>query len=73
MRLVNENDFRGPHTDDSGAIPCWKEARKPTHRSGWAVIVYGRWLQDTKSGQARYWTARPTEEERKAVPWDGAD
>lgn len=67
-RLVTPEDFKSPLADDSGAIPAWKESRSPTRRSGWAVIVYGRWYQDR--GQARYWTARPTDEQREGAAWD---
>ena len=67
-RLITAEDFRGPLADDGGAIPAWKESRKATHRSGWAVLVYGRWVQD--KGVARYWTARPTDEQREGAAWD---
>lgn len=67
-RLITAEDFHSPLADDGGAIPAWKEARKPTHRSGWAVLVYGRWVQD--KGAARYWTARPTDEQREGAAWD---
>ena len=64
-RLITAEDFQG----EDGAIPCWKEARKPTRRSGWEVIVIGKWMAD--KGVARYWTAKPTEEQRKGTEWDG--
>lgn len=66
-RLVTEEDFRSPLADDGTAIPCWKESRSPTRRSGWAVIVYGKWLADKP--YARYWTSRPTDEQRRDTPW----
>lgn len=65
-RLITAEDFE---TADDGALPCWKESRKPTRRSGWDVIVFGKWLAD--KGSARYWTAKPTEEQRKGTEWDG--
>ena len=69
-RLLTAEDFAdNPDADSGGAIPCWKEARSATRRSGWAVIVYGRWLNDTEGGTSRYWTARPSEEQRKVTPW----
>lgn len=64
-RLITAEDFE---TADDGALPCWKESRKPTRRSGWDVIVLGRWLADR--GSARYWTEKPTEEQRKETAWD---
>lgn len=69
-RLLNAFDFLdNPDADAGGAIPCWKESRKPTRRSGWAVIVYGRWLGDTEGGTCRYWTGKPTEEQTRDMPW----
>lgn len=69
-RLLTSKDFsNSPIADAGGAIPCWKESKSPTRRSGWAVIVYGRWLADTENGTSRYWTSRPTDEQREATPW----
>lgn len=69
-RLLTSKDFsNSPITDTGGAIPCWKESKSPTRRSGWAVIVYGRWLADTENGSSRYWTSRPTDTQREATPW----
>ena len=67
--LITEADFASPLADGGGAIPCWKEAKSPTRRSGWAVIVYGKWLNDTEGGHARYWTRQPTDQQRRAMPW----
>lgn len=66
-RLLIEADFHTDKADAGGAIPCWKESKSPTRRSGWAVIVYGKWLADKAT--ARYWTGKPTEAQRKAKPW----
>ena len=69
-RLLTAEDFHGnPDLDDGGGLPCWKEARKETRRSGWAVICYGKWLADTEGGVARYWTRKPSEEQRRDTPW----
>ena len=43
-RLVTYEDFHSGREDGGEAIPCWKEARSKTRRSGWAVIVYGKML-----------------------------
>lgn len=67
-RLVTEEDFRSPLAGDGTGIPCWKESRSPTRRSGWAVIVYGKWLADKP--YARYWTSRQTDEQRRDTPWE---
>lgn len=71
-RLVTYDDFHSGREDGGGTIPCWKEARSKTRRSGWAVIVYGKMLADGETGVARYWTARPTEEQMREVAWPGA-
>lgn len=68
-RLVTYEDFHSGREDGGEAIPCWKEARKKTRRSGWAVIVYGKMLADLETGVARYWTARPTEEQMREEAW----
>ena len=64
-RLVTAEDFE---TADDGALPCWKESKKSTRRCGWDVIVFGKWLAD--KGTARYWTAKPTEEQRRETEWE---
>lgn len=69
-RLITANDFENGDTDAGGALPVWKEARSATRRSGWAVIVYGKWLCDTRGGAARYWTYKPTDEQRELEAWD---
>ena len=66
-RLLQAADFQRDDAGNGGEIPCWKEAKSPTRRSGWAVIVYGKWLAD--EGTARYWTGKPTDEQREATPW----
>jgi hypothetical protein len=71
-RLVTYEDFHSGREDGDGAIPCWKESRKKTRRSGWAVIVYGKMLADRDTGVARYWTAKPTEEQMREEAWPGA-
>lgn len=68
VRLVTAEDFQRPDADAGGAIPCWKEAKSPTRRSGWAVIVYGKWLADKAT--ARYWTGKPTDAQREAAAWE---
>ena len=71
-RLLTYEDFHSGREDGGEAIPCWKEARSKTRRSGWAVIVYGKMLADRETGVARYWTARPTEEQMQEEAWPGA-
>ena len=66
-RLLTDADFQTDRADAGGAIPCWKESKSPTRRSGWAVIVYGKWLADKAT--ARYWTGKPTKTQMEAIPW----
>ena len=66
-RLLTAKDFRRHDAGYGGEIPCWKEAKSPTRRSGWAVICYGKWLAD--KDVARYWTGKPTEAIMEATPW----
>lgn len=69
-RLVTRDDFyREPAYD--GVLPCWKESRSKTRRSGWVAIVYGKAFQDLEMGVARYWTGVPTEEQRREMAWPG--
>lgn len=68
-RLLTEDDFPRDDADRGGAIPCWKEPKSPTRREGWAVIVYGKWYQDQKSGVARYWTGVPNETQKREAKW----
>lgn len=70
-RLVTYEDFHSGREDGGEAIPCWKEARSKTRRSGWAVVVYGKTLADRETGVARYWTTRPTEEQMREEAWPG--
>lgn len=67
-RLVTREDFQQPPAYD-GVLPCWKESRSKTRRSGWVAIVYGKALQDMETGVARYWTGVPTEEQRREMAW----
>lgn len=69
-RLVTREDFQQAPAYD-GVLPCWKESRSKTRRSGWAAIVYGKALQDMEMGVARYWTGVPTEEQRREMAWPG--
>lgn len=69
-RLVTYDDFHSGREDGGEAIPCWKETKSPTRRSGWAVVVWGKVLADADNGVARYWTLRPTDEQRQQTPWE---
>lgn len=36
-----------------------------------AVKAYGKYVRFDRDGAKRLWTGRPSEEQRKAVPWNG--
>lgn len=67
-RVVTTADFgNNPNLDDSNHLNVWEEYRDGT-RCGWNTIN----INDVSSFTdiRRYWTSRPTEEQRKAVKWE---
>lgn len=67
-RIVTTADFENnPNLDDGYHLNVWDE-HKDSARCGWNTINVNdaRAFTDIR----RYWTSRPTEEQRKAVPWD---
>ena len=66
-RLVTEADFE--NADEAGYIPAWYE-EKDTGEVYCECISIGA-LEDAKFGHVRWWTFRPTDEQREAVKWDG--
>lgn len=68
-RVVTTADFENnPNLDDSNHLNVWEEYRDGT-RCGWNTININD--VSTFTDIRRYWTSRPTEEQRKAVKWDG--
>lgn len=68
-RIVTTADFENnPNLDDSGHLNVWEEYKDST-RSGWNTINVNDVIAFTDI--RRYWTARPTEGQRKAVKWNG--
>ena len=67
-RVVTTADFENnPNLDDGYHLNVWEEY-KDGARYGWNTINVNdvRAFTDLR----RYWTSRPNEEQRKAVPWD---
>ena len=64
-RIVTEADFE--NADEAGFIPAWCE-EKDTGEVYCECISIGA-LEDAKFGHVRWWTFRPTDEQREAVPW----
>lgn len=61
-RLVEPNDFE--NADDFNWLPAWCEER--TGAGYWEMILPD--ALDEKD--VRYWTGRPTDEQREAVKWE---
>ena len=64
-RIVTEADFK--NADEAGYIPAWCE-EKDTDEVYCECILIGA-LEDAKLGHMRWWTSRPTDEQREATPW----
>ena len=84
-RLITAADFAdNPDVDDRGYIPCWVECNEIEIASGIknGIIVPGEtvdgWtevsLRDMPGGDfynpnVRYWTRKPSQEQREETPW----
>lgn len=75
-RLITEEDFEDKTmVDDACGLPVWVEYRRDDEwgeyledtSDEWA-IVYKQHYRTDKS--MRYWTSRPTDEQRENTPWD---
>lgn len=64
-RIVTEADFE--NADEGGFIPTWCE-EKDTGEVYCECIPIGA-LEDAKFGRVRWWTFRPTDEQREATLW----
>lgn len=65
-RIVTDADFK--NADEAGFIPAWCE-EKDTGDVYCECISIGA-LEDAKFGRVRWWTSRPTDEQREAVKWE---
>ena len=70
QRLLTKEDFE--NADEDGYIPAWCEEKNG--KQYWecvtdTVLAYQHFGMEC--GHYRYWTSRPTDEQRKAVKWDG--
>ncbi len=76
-RLMTGEDWENnPNVDCTGELPAWiewSEGRKKdisfSCSDGWATMTK-REFDDVLLWGGRCWTSRPTDEQRKAVPWD---
>ena len=72
-RVMTPEDFENnPMVDENGKLPAWVEYKRYNgvlrSEDGWGTINRN-WVNGYRD--RRFWTARPTEEQRKAVKWDG--
>ena len=75
-RLITEEDFEDKtRVDDACGLPVWVEYRRDDEwgeywedtSDEWGII-YKQFYRTEKS--MRYWTSRPTDEQRENTPWD---
>ena len=64
-RLVTESDYDG--ADEYGYIPVWTEEKDGDMY--WECIPKVAITDPDGIGVLRYWTSRPTDEQREAIPW----
>ena len=66
-RLITPEEFANhPDRSEQGCLPLWYEEKNG--KQGWCFVYV---LVNNPDGDKRYWTSRPTDEQRKAVKWDG--
>ena len=68
-RLVTESDFDG--ADEYGYIPVWTEEKDGDMY--WECIPKVAITDPDGIEVFRYWTSRPTDEQRKKVKWDAQE
>lgn len=68
-RLLTDEDFApdNPVLGCYGYRPAWCEYRDPNRGGEWFIVCNFDVLLTRKDN--RYWTAKPTEEQRRATPW----
>lgn len=65
--VITKDDFKNnPNVDENGYLPAYCE--KIDRPIGWMAIHKG-YIGARKD--IRYWTGKPTDEQREAVKWDG--
>lgn len=66
-RIITEEDFENSAiASDAGEIPCWVESREFDETFP-CIILRDNFAED-HTGE-RYWTSRPTNEQRRAAKW----
>ena len=66
-RIITEEDFENSAiASDVGEIPCWEESREFDETFP-CIILRVTFAEDHPD--KRYWTSRPTNEQRRAKEW----
>ena len=73
--IVTIADYKNnPNVDKDGNLAVWRESRHfngiAYHEDGWIVLNRDRVEGWFNSEVIRFWTSRPTDEQREATPWD---
>lgn len=64
-RLITQDEFfNHPDRSAQGCLPLWYEEK--SGKQGWCFVYY---LAENPGEEKRYWTSRPTNEQREAAPW----
>ena len=63
--ITQEEFFNHPDRSEQGCLPLWYEEK--SGKQGWCFVYY---LADNPGEEKRYWTSRPTNEQREAAPWE---
>lgn len=74
-RVVTLDDYENnPNVDKDGNLAVWRESRHfpgiAYHEDGWVVLNRNRVEGWFNSEAIRFWTSRPTDEQREAVKWE---
>lgn len=73
LKALNEPRVLRPEEYDTWTGDAWAEDFDPgvvTAIDRSAVKAYGKYVRFDRDGAKRLWTGRPSEERRKAVPWE---
>ena len=66
--------MNNPNVDKDGNLAVWRESRHLNgiayHEDGWVVLNRDRVEGWFNSEVIRFWTSRPSEEQREATPWN---
>ena len=84
-RLMEAIDFENnPNVDSHGYLPCWVECNEKERENAvsYGIVEPGEdvdgWTEIRKSElpggnnhnpNVRYWTSRPTDQQKKEIPW----